>query len=422
MTGKQSGTIVGLLAVLVVIGITVPILNKQNQSHAASDTILSLSPTSQSVASGSNLTVSVLINPGTASINTVQSVLTYNPSNFSVVSVTSGSAFNTSTPLVETAGSIGFAVTNTSTPVTTAQTVETIVLKAIGVGTSNVSLAGVCPANSFVSTCSAAYDSVNDNNDLGSVANASYTVTAVVPSTPTGLTTTSVTGTSVGLSWNASTDNGGPGVAGYYIYSSGVKIGSTTTNSYPVTGLVAGTAYSFTVAAYDSATTPEVSQQSTALNVTAAVPPPSTPSNPVVVSNSSVFCTFNSIPISWTPSTDNGGPGIAGYYIFRDGVKVGSSATNSWTDNTTGLQPGTSYTYTVEAYDKNGTPLVSGPSTALNTKTNKLADIDGDGTVTAHDLSILISHYNSNYAPAEFDLTNLVEAHDLSILIGNYGS
>ena len=48
-------------------------------------------------------------------------------------------------------------------------------------------------------------------------------------------------------------------------------------------------------------------------------------------------------------------------------------------------------------------------------------DIDGDMTVTGHDLSILLSKYGTNYTQAEFDGSSTVEGHDLSILLSNYG-
>ncbi len=146
---------------------------------------------------------------------------------------------------------------------------------------------------------------------------------------------------------------------------------------------------------------------------------PTTPGVPTVIANASTFATFNSIPITWTASTDNGGPGVAGYNILRNGIKVGTSTTNSFTD--TGLSPGTTYTYTVEAFDSATNPQVSAQSTGLAARTNIIGDIDGDGTVTAHDLSVFISHFNTNYPPAEYDGTNTVEAHDLSIFITNFG-
>jgi len=60
------------------------------------------------------------------------------------------------------------------------------------------------------------------------------------------------------------------------------------------------------------------------------------------------------VTLSWTASTDTAPSGVAptgvsGYRIYRNGVAVGTSATPSYSD--TGLTAGTTYTYTVTAYD-----------------------------------------------------------------------
>jgi hypothetical protein len=56
------------------------------------------------------------------------------------------------------------------------------------------------------------------------------------------------------------------------------------------------------------------------------------------------------VNLSWTASTDNtGGSGLAGYYIYRDGTQIATSAVPSY--NNTGLSADTTYSYTVSAYD-----------------------------------------------------------------------
>lgn len=84
------------------------------------------------------------------------------------------------------------------------------------------------------------------------------------PSVPTNLSASNVTQTSLTLSWTASTDN--VGVTGYDVYQGGTNIGSVTGTTANVTGLSAGTSYSFTVRAKDAAG--NVSAASAALNVT----------------------------------------------------------------------------------------------------------------------------------------------------------
>ncbi|MEV5709152.1 cellulose binding domain-containing protein [Actinoallomurus sp. NPDC052274] len=71
------------------------------------------------------------------------------------------------------------------------------------------------------------------------------------PSTPTGLTVTGHTSSSVSLSWNASTDN--VGVTGYEVYQGSSLATTVSGTSATVSGLAASTSYSFKVRAKDAA-------------------------------------------------------------------------------------------------------------------------------------------------------------------------
>lgn len=71
------------------------------------------------------------------------------------------------------------------------------------------------------------------------------------PSNPANLATSNIADTSLTLNWNASTDN--VGVTGYEVFLDGGSIGTVATNTANITGLVAGTSYSFQVRAFDAA-------------------------------------------------------------------------------------------------------------------------------------------------------------------------
>jgi len=94
-----------------------------------------------------------------------------------------------------------------------------------------------------------------------------YSVSAAdtqAPTQPANLASTSKTDTSVSLSWTASSDN--VGVTGYDVYNGSTLAASVTGTTATLTGLTAGTAYSFTVKARDAAG--NVSAASSALSVT----------------------------------------------------------------------------------------------------------------------------------------------------------
>ncbi|PYI56655.1 hypothetical protein DLM86_04855 [Paenibacillus flagellatus] len=71
------------------------------------------------------------------------------------------------------------------------------------------------------------------------------------PTVPGNVSVTGKTATTVTLGWTASTDN--IGVAAYDIYNGTSPIGTSSTNSFTVTGLQPGTPYAFSVKARDDA-------------------------------------------------------------------------------------------------------------------------------------------------------------------------
>ena len=94
----------------------------------------------------------------------------------------------------------------------------------------------------------------NTTSDLGS-----HTIEGSVPpaadtqapTAPASLTASNVGETTLTLSWNAATDN--VGVTAYDVYQGNTVIGTTATTSYAVSGLSAGTSYTFSVRAKDAA-------------------------------------------------------------------------------------------------------------------------------------------------------------------------
>ena len=73
--------------------------------------------------------------------------------------------------------------------------------------------------------------------------------------------------------------------------------------------------------------------------------PPTVPENLAAVAYSPT-----KVDLSWSPSIDD--VGVTGYTVYRDGASAGTTATTSYRD--VNLTPGSSYTYTVDAYDAEG--------------------------------------------------------------------
>jgi len=200
---------------------------------------------------------------------------------------------------------------------------------------------GLSDATSYQYTV-AAYDAA------GNVSAQSPAVTAVTPdvtppSVPTGLEL-ALAAKSISLSWAASTDN--VGVTGYAIYRNGTKIATTTSLAYSNTSVAQGKTYTYSVAAYDAAG--NQSAQSAAQVMTFPdTTPPSVPTGLTAAAAAS----GSQVNLSWTASTDN--VAVAGYKVFRNGTQV-AEVTSGTSYADTGLSEGTSYRYTVAAYDAAG--------------------------------------------------------------------
>ena len=191
------------------------------------------------------------------------------------------------------------------------------------------------------------------------------------PTQPTGLSDNVISASQIDLSWTASTDN--LGVSGYYILRNGVQVGTTTSTSYPDTGLLSGTSYSYSVKAYDTlGNISPASSTQTASTYTI-------PTAPSGLSASSVAS--SSLTITWTGSTDSGGPGLAGYYLYRyvtssgssSAIKIASLLSTATSYPDTGLSPNVSYSYYLVAYDTASPSQTSPASSTLSVSTYAVA-------------------------------------------------
>lgn len=180
------------------------------------------------------------------------------------------------------------------------------------------------------------------------------------PSVPTSLNATPVSTTRIDLSWTGSTDN--VGVTGYNVYNGGSLIGNVSGTSTAVTGLAAGTSYTFRVAACDAAN--NCSAQSSpvtasTLAATSDTQAPTVPANLVATATGQT-----TVSLTWNASTDN--VGVANYRVFQGASQIGTVGGAS--ASVTGLSPGTSYTFRVSACDAAGNCSAQSASASATTQ------------------------------------------------------
>jgi len=163
------------------------------------------------------------------------------------------------------------------------------------------------------------------------------------PPVPPELYVVSKNTTQIVLKWLDSSDN--IEVAGYELYRNGTRIKTQTATTYTDSGLLPNTEYTYYVIAYD--TSGNRSEKSNELVVLTVIDtePPAAPSNLNVSSK-----TAKTVSLTWRVPSDN--VSVTGYEIYRDGVLVGTSATNSYKDEN--LETGKAYKYSVLAYDAAG--------------------------------------------------------------------
>ncbi|WP_235853569.1 fibronectin type III domain-containing protein [Halosimplex salinum] len=214
------------------------------------------------------------------------------------------------------------------------------------------------------------------------------------PSAPSDLSVSGTTPSSLDLSWDAATDEGGSGLDHYVVYVDGsqdqtVATGTTTAT---VADLAADTSYEVGVSAVDGA-----GNESAVVTVTARTDQIDDGDSmaPVTPSNLSVTeATTDSVTVSWDAATDEGGSGLDHYVVYVDGSQdqtVGADTTSATVD---GLSADTSYDVAVSAVDGAGNESSAATVTATTDQSDD-GDDSGDGTPTE---AMVVNDYDGDPA------------------------
>ncbi len=244
--------------------------------------------------------------------------------------------------------------------------------------------------------------------------------TVMPPSTPSGVTAAATSSNSVTISWTASTDTGGPGLGGYYIYRGGTQVGtaSAAATSYVDNTVSPATLYSYTLKAYD--TLSNLSAASSAAMVTT----PNSAQAPTVSltalpNNTKLTGSAYSVSASATPASGNT---VSQVQLLMGATVVQTFTTAPYTFslNTLSYRDG-SYTLTVKATDNHGNV-----GTAVSTVLITNGDFNNDNKVSISDLSILAANWNkqsgATYSQGDLNGDGKVTIGDLSILANSWNA
>jgi hypothetical protein len=268
---------------------------------------------------------------------------------------------------------------------------------------------------------------------LANTASAPPSVTVTAPSssgtTVSGTTTVSASATdSVGIASVQFELDGNP--LGSPVVSP--SSGSTYSTSWNTTTLSNNSSHTITAVATDTSGYTAGSTNTVSVTVNNSSGNSGGPATPTLslspLTSQLGAATATSVSISWPVSSDTDGSSLTGYHLYRStgggtAALIASPTGTSYIDSC--LNPSTAYAYTITAYDGSKTSTTSTPLSV--TTESQIGDVDGDNTVTTHDWAMLLTHFNTNYPPAEFDNTggsctnNVVETHDWAILLTNIG-
>ncbi|MEI6529386.1 MAG: cytochrome b5 domain-containing protein [Candidatus Falkowbacteria bacterium] len=188
-------------------------------------------------------------------------------------------------------------------------------------------------------------------------------IDTTTPSVPTNLSAAAIYPNQINLTWTKSSDN--VGVTGYKVYINNSQVGTSTINSYISTGLASSTSYIFNVSAFDangnvSATSSSVTATTTAVSSAITLNTPT--------GLRADLKDHKKIKLTWDAPINHAS--VKGYRVLRDGIVVGTSRNRNFMDSS--IVAGTTYSYTVVAFNAAGSTSPASNSVSITTKDKKI--------------------------------------------------
>jgi fibronectin type 3 domain-containing protein len=210
--------------------------------------------------------------------------------------------------------------------------------------TNSYSDTAVTVGSSYTYTV-ACFDNATPANT--SAQSTSVTVKPTPPTAPV-LSASVINATQVNLTWTPSVVGGGTTLSGYKIFRGSTQIASIgLVTSYSDLTTTGNATYTYQVVAFDPLGDAVSSNQ---VSVTTPAVAPTAPSG-----LTATVISASEVDLSWTGSTDTGGPGLQDYVITRTSSAGSTTVHNTTTSyHDTSVAGSTSYSYTVYAEDTAG--------------------------------------------------------------------
>jgi len=212
---------------------------------------------------------------------------------------------------------------------------------------------GLNPNTSYSYQVSAV-DGVPNESPRSATVNTKTLADKTAPSVPTGVTVTDTQTTTVSIKWNPSTDN--VAVGSYQVYRNGALVATVapSTTTFTDHGLKPKTTYKYTVRAVDTSNNASASSAAASTTTLADTQAPGIPVLNVTGT------TASSVSLAWNNPGDN--VGVTSYKVLMNGVVVTTTTKTTFTKSS--LHAGTTYQFSVRAYDAAGNFTESDPVSA----------------------------------------------------------